>query len=792
MLRTWRAAARSVLRRPGLAATIVATLALAIGANSVIFSAVDAVLLRPRPFPAADRLVRVFERNLSLRQATQLVAPGRLEEWNDRNETFEGLAASYFENMTDTSGPLPERVEAIRTSPRFFAVLGVPPAIGRWPAPQEERFGGPAVIVVSDAFWRRRLAADPAIIGRPLSIGGARRTVVAVMPPSFRYPTASTDIWVPTQAPPFFLEARRARLYAAVGRLKPGVTIEQGQDDLSGVQARLGETFPETDRGWGAALVPLKDSEVGGIRRSLWLLMGAVALVLLAACGNIACLLLADAARRRHEIAVRLALGAERRRVVGQLLREGLVLAAGGSAAGLMLADAGIAAVRRAGDDLPRLAGVHADVRLIAFTLGLGTATSIVFAVGPALVAARQDPAEALARGGRSQVGGRHLVQRVLVAAQVALAIVLLAGAGLLLRSFVRIQSIRPGFDPDGVLTFRMSAQWSERADAVVQRQARTIARLEAVRGVEAAAFSQLLPGGIDVPPIEFRIAGRDPREKTFALGRSVSAGYFRVLRIPLLQGATCSADPAAIPYATVLVTRAFADRFFPGEDPIGHAILVPSQLTDARIVGIVGDVREGGIVKDAEPLIYWCGNNPYWPDPFFLVRLDRAHPASMTEIRAALRDIEPQRAVYAARPLAELVASFLIERRLMTALLAGFSISAAALAMLGLYGILTQFVATRRREIGVRIALGAASHRIVASVVGEAGLVTGAGIVVGLTTALGLAQLLQTMVVGVAVRDPITFVGVPALLSAVAAVASYLPARRAAAIDPMRALREF
>jgi putative ABC transport system permease protein len=788
----WRVAVRSVVRRRGLALAIVLTLTLGIGANAAIFSAIDAVLLRPLPYPASDRLAALYEANASRRQATGLVAPVRLEDWNRENRSFEGLAGSYFENLTDTTGPLPERVVAMRTSPRFFGVLGTPAALGRTPSPEEERFGGPMIAVLSDGFWRTRFDADPSIVGRVLVLGDQRRTVIGVMPASFRYPQANTEMWIPAQlAPAFFTEVfgREARFFTAVGRLKPGVTLEAARDDLAAVQTRLGRQFPRSDQDWSASVVSLKEEQVGGVRRSLWLLFGAVLLVLAAACGNIACLLLADATRREHEMAVRFAIGASRRVVIRQLLLEGLVLAIAGSLLGLFVARFGIQALRAAATRLPRATELTLDWRIVAFTLMLGVLTTVLFALAPALRATRRDVAERLAHGGRTQAGTQHLLQRVLVAAQVTLAIVLLVGAGLLLRSFVRLQQVSPGFDPDHVLAFRMSATWSERGEAVANRQLRTLQRLEAMPGVTDVAISNVLPAGSDWPPSEITIVGRETGEHYFTVIRQVSAGYFKTLRIPILQGATCHDEAQTNARPQVLVNRTFAERFFPNENPLLHEIA--QQRFRAEIVGIVGDVHERGLARDAEPTIYNCGLMPFWPDPFHIVRIDSTRAPTAAALRDALHEVEPRRSVYGITTLTETLSESISEPRLNTILLTMFAATTLLLASIGLHGMLAQFVSQRRREIGLRIALGAQPADVLAQVLWHGAMVVAAGIAAGLAGAFVLARFMSTLVFGISPRDPITFAFVPLVLALIAAIATLVPARRAVRVDPMDALRE-
>jgi putative ABC transport system permease protein len=788
MLHAWRTAGRSIARRSSLALTIVVTLALGIGANTAIFSVIDAVLLKPLPFPAADRLVRLHEVPEARPESTGLVAPVRLEEWNRSTRSFGSLAGSYFENMTETSGPLPERLAARRTSPRFFAVFGVPAAIGRTTSPAEETFGGPAVLVISHGYWHERFGGDAAVVGRALTVGGRARTIVGVMPPSFRYPDAETQAWIPAQMHPGLLSARKARFYTAVGRLKAGVTPDAAEADLNAIQRRLGEAFPETDRGWVSGVVALKEEQVGGLRRSLWLLFVAVGLVLFAACSNVACLLLADEARREHELAVRFALGAPRRTIVTQLVREGLVLAGAGALGGLFIAYAAIGVMRTRVTDLPPSTELVLDVRLLAFTLSLGLATTMLFALVPALKATRKDVAERLARGSRSQVGGGQRLQRALVALQIAVAVVLLIGATLLLRSFSRLQQVAPGFDAEGVLAFRMSASWAERPESVAARQLTTLDRLREVAGVGATAISNVLPGGADYPPSEFTIDGRSPDETLVAVHRQVSAGYFAALQIPLLEGEICRDDPRLDAPPTAVVSRGFADRFFPGETAIGRTI---GGVRSRRIVGIVGDAREQGLATMPAPTLYHCGLLPYWPDPHFIVRTAPDRAVTSHELRRALREIEPGRAVYSATTLTETLDASLASRRLSSMVLGFFAAMALLLVAVGVYGMLAHFVAQRRREIGLRTALGARPLQLMTQIAGYSSRVTLAGVAVGLAGALATTGLMTSLVFELSPRDPWTYTLVLVVIVSIAAAATVIPVSRAVRLDPVKTLRE-
>jgi len=779
---------RGFRRRPVMALTVVATLTLCIGANTAIFSAVDTLLLKPLPYPEADRLVAVHETNWQRLETEGLVAPVRVAEWASAARTLDRIAGCYFENLTDTGAPLPERVEAMRVSPGFLTLFGTPPLRGRTFSPEEERLVAP-VAVISEAFWARRFGRDRAV-GRQLPLGGRSYTIVGIMPASFQAPDATTEVWAPM---PPLTQSREARILTTFGRLKSGVSAADAEVELTRIQSELGRQYPRTDAGWSARVTPLKDEQVGGIRRSLWLLFGAVALVLLAACGNVACLLLADAARREHEIAVRLALGSGRGIVVRQLCLEGLMLACCGAGLGLLVADQGVQLLRHAAPQLPRLRDVTIDGRIIAFTMTVAVLTTLMFSLAPALHATRAGLVGRLAQGGRSVAPGRLGLQRTLVVVQVTLAVMLLTGAGLVVRSFNRLQHVSPGFSPSNVLAFRISAQWSERPDAVAARQFRTLERLKAIPGVTAAAFGSVLPAGAVFTPEEIGIIEQPAAEKRFAEIRMVSGDYFRVLEVPVLRGRSCLDDPRQLRSSEILVNRSFANRFFQDGNPIGRHVVTgtASYARPGEVIGVVSDVRERGLASQVEPMVYLCGLTPYWPDPRYLVRVEDRRRVSMAAVRAAIREIEPARAVYAARPLEEFLAESIAQPRLNAILLSLFAWTTLLLAAVGLYGVLSQIVASRRREIGLRMALGARPGQVLFSVVAQAAAVTGLGIVAGVTGAAALAHVMASLLFGISPRDPLTYAAAPAVLAIVAAIASIVPARRAAAVDPMAALRE-
>ena len=801
-----KSAFRFIRKSPTFSATVILTLALAIGANSAVFSAIDAILLKPLPFPNGDELVRVDQYNPKVSRANPFVAPARVEDWNRLNSTFQAITGYYTEDVSETSGTLPEKVTEAWGAPRFLQVWGVAPALGRDFSAEEMHDGGPSVVLISDRFWRRRFGGDPKAIGKQLRLESYSATIIGVMPASFLFPARDADLWRPS-APDFkYALDRHDTWFTVIGRLKPGMTIAQAQADLATVQAQLGRQYPETDRDLAVKVDALKERTVSGSRQSLLLLFGSVSLLLLIACTNIVALLLARSAQRRHEISVRFSLGAARGVLVWQLLTETFVLALIGSLLGLLLADAASGVFRSLAGQLPRVDEIRLDWRIVLYALGCSVIVTLLCGLIPAMRGTRRDLSGTLAQASRSQVSTRHPLQWLLVGVQVALAVMLLSGAGLLLRSFQAIGRVSPGFDGSHVLTLHISGNYGETVDmkGLTQRIQRTIESLSNLPGVEAAASSAAIPGVSGKYPAEAKIVEMpaDPEHKLTAESRFVSPTYFATVKIPLLDGELCreqtgpanqaGSNPAA-PRIQVMVNRSFTAAYLGSTPASGHHVqLVDNQFMKdpAEITGVVGDAREVGLNNEPVPTIYWCMSAPM-PDPNYLVRTKTA-PMTMAEtVRTRIHDIEPARSVFDVMPLEAHLSDALSEDRLRTILLSFFAATALSLACVGLYGTLSYSVNVRQREVGLRLALGALRSQIVKQFLWQGLVVCILGCVAGFALAVASSRALSGLLYGVSPTDGPTLAGVILVVLTVAVLASLLPSVRASRLDPMQVLRE-
>jgi putative ABC transport system permease protein len=791
-----KSAVRFMRKSPTLSITVILTLALGIGANCAVMSAIDAILLRPLPFPHADRLVAVHEFDRKQPGPQVFVAPIRLEEWNRLSSTFTALTGYYTDDSTESSGELPEKVTVAGVSPRFLQVWGVAPAAGRDFTREEYHSGGPGAALITDRYAVRHFGSAANAIGRPLRLGkggGPGVRVVGVMPPSFAFPVRDVDIWFPVPADAALTQSRTATWYTVIGRLKPGVTIQQANADLATVQAQLGKQYPKPDADLTLNVEGLKAQMVGGVRRSLWTLFGAVSLLLLIACTNVAALLLARTTERRREIAIRFALGASRPAVILQLLTETLVLALAGSAAGLAIVWISGSSFATLAKTLPRVREIAIDWRLVVYTVACALIAAIACGLLPALRLTRRGISGALAQGGRAQVSAGGRLQWTLVGVQVALAVTLLAGAGLMLRSFQALGRVDPGFDPAHVLTFHVSGSWAETANmkALANRINRTIEALRTMPGVEGAATTVMLPGveGMEQTQVDIDEQAHLERKVTAHL-RFVSFGYFDTMKIPMMAGEACreSAD-----YDTAVVNRSFAETYMSGSSPIGYHLSLKAgnlEMPPSRIIGVAADAREQAMDDAPEPTVYECFSAPT-PNPWYIVRT-AGLPGSMAQaIRWKMHQIEPARSVYGIEPLEQHIYDAFGERRLRAVLLSLFALIAASLASIGIYGTLTYVVTGRRREVGLRLALGAAPSSIVQRFLMRGVTVTLVGSLAGLCLAAAFTRALAGMLYGITPTDPATFAGVLTLVFGVGAMASLWPAIRAAHVDPMEVLRE-
>jgi len=792
-----RFAWRSLWKHPSLTLIAVAALALGIGANTAIFSVVQAVLLKPLPFPDPERVIRLID-----------VAPDRLRagatsppdfaDWREQNRVFSHLAAIGIENVNLTGEGEPERLYAGKVSGDFFGALGMKPLLGRPLLPAEDVVGGPNVAVLSTRLWQRRFGGDPGIVGRRLMLNGEPTLVVGVMPAALDLPKGA-ELWQPLRLT--ISEDQRGGHYLRVlGRLAPGVSLARAQTEMSGIAARLGKAHPDTNTDWGIRLAPLQETLVENIRPALFVLLGAVGLVLLIACANVANLLLSRLAAREREVAVRTALGAGRGRLIRQFLTESTLLSLAGGLLGTLLAAVGTPLLLALfGDRIPRAQEVGVDATVFAFTLGLSLLTGLLFGLLPALHASSPDLQSTL-RDGAKGAGDRRgrRTRSSLVFAEVSLAIILLVSAGLLLRSLRELQSVQPGFRPDHALSVQVAlpdgTYGSEEKQSAFYRA--LLPRLAALPGVQHAAAGFPLPLSGNRYRLAFQAEGQ-PAEVT-QLPRAnmafVSPDYFVTLGIPLRQGRVFDGRDGLGGDKVGLVNRSLADSIWPGQNAIGKRFTfdVPANSDSNwfRVVGVVGDVRHLELKEES-------GNQAYLPlfqspsDEAALVIRTTGNPAGLaTAVARAVREIDPGLPVAGVKTLDALLYDSVAEPRAQTFLLSLLAALALALSAVGVYGVLSYSVAERTREIGLRMALGAGAGQILRQLLREGLGIVLAGTAAGLLGALFLARVLGSLLYGVSTHDPLTFVGVPLVLLAVALFATWLPARRATKVEPVVALR--
>jgi putative ABC transport system permease protein len=798
----FQAAIRSLKRSPGFSAVVVLTLAIAIGPMTAIFSVVDAVLLRPPPFENPDRIVQLWTGEGPAPHGP--VSSANFVDWRAMSHSFDAMAAEDFAwfNLTSAAdGTRPERLRGALVSPGFFRALGVRPVLGRGLTADDEQ-PRTHVAILSHSLWTGHFAGDRHVIGREILLDGVRWHVVGVMPPGFTFPgplvQETIDLWAPLAWAPNELQ-RGMRRYGVTARLRPGVTVEQAQADLDRVAARLAADYPADNANTRLRLVPIRTELAGNARRALLVLLGAGALLLLVACANAANLMLARASTRQHELTIRIALGAGRQRIVRQLLTESVVLSAIAAAAGA-LAAVWITALYATLIPAASRADVALDGRVLAFLVTVTVVTGLAFGSAPAWRASTVTIGESLRRDGRSTTAGRgrRSFSSSLVILEVATAVVLLVGAGLLVRSFDRLTNVDPGFDARGVYTTRIVLPSERYADEVRTRRFMDdgLARLRDLRGVANAGAVDYLPFGQSDFHIGMTIDGQEtaPRGEVSAHYRSIAGEYLTAMHIPLLRGRAFTTTDVPNAPLVALVSEAMARRYWPNESPLGHRIRLgnPTDRDPSpwmTVVGIVGDVKHWSFTEKPEPMLYVSLEQQPARSFSFVARLDAERASTVAAVRDVLYSVDPEQPV-SWQPLRNLLDSSVAEPRFRSVFIAAFAFVALTLAIVGLYGLISFGVTQRTRELGVRVALGARRGDIIGLVLQEGVRLAAIGVAVGVVAAFAATRLLVGMLYQVSPTDVATFVVVPVLLLATATVANYLPARRAAAIDPVTALQ--
>ncbi|HZS07631.1 MAG TPA: ABC transporter permease [Blastocatellia bacterium] len=806
LLQDLRYGARALMKKPGFTLIVILTLALGIGANTAIFSVVDAVLLRPLPYKEPERIALVQQHLPKVGWYYGGVSAAELLDYVSGNQTFAELAGYTILSLNLTGEREPQRLQAARVSPGLFPLLGVEPLVGRGFAAEEDKVGRNHVIVLSERLWRKQYGADPGVIGSTVKLDEQPYTVVGVMPARLQFPPTGitfaegVELWTPLALTDEEKQSRRKDSnFNLIGRLKPGVTLEQARGDMAAIAVHIQEQHPDVYQGniyITATAVGLAERTVENVRRLLWILLGAVGLVLLIACANIANLLLARAATRQKEIAIRSALGASRWRIVRQALTESLLLALSGGAVGLLVAVWVMDLIVKFGpENVPRLAEVGPDLRLLAFTLLASLAVGILFGLAPALQSLRLDLTTTLKEAGRAAGRDGARLRSGLVILETALAVVLLVGAGLLINSFVRLLHTPPGFNPRGVVVARTALPAARYPDVergkAVYREA--LERIAALPGVESVGLASNLPLTGEWQ-IGFRVEGGD--EKTFYTAHNtwVSNDYFRAMGIALKRGrAFTDADRANTPPVGV-VNETLARRFWPNEEAIGKRIRWGGWNPGGwlEIVGVAADVKMSALEADSPPTVYM----PAFQIPrlrraaLFIARTSGDPAGLIAALRREVSAVDAELPVYDVQTMNQVVADSVAQRRFTMWLLAIFAVAALVLAAIGLYGVLAYAVAQRTQEIGIRMALGARRADVLALVLGQGMALALTGVAVGLIASFAMTHLMRSLLFGVSATDPLTFAGVAVLLAGVALVACYVPARRATKVDPMIALR--
>lgn len=795
-------ALRKLRGAPAFTLTAVLTLALGIGANTAIFSVVHGVLLAPLPFRHPEQLVRIWSADPGSGTREGAVSAVDLDDWRAQRRAFAEMGGYWFaENgsgMDMTGDGEPQRLQTTFVEPGFFPTLGVQPAIGRLPREDEMHRGGPDhVVVLSYAFWQRQFAGSASVLGRRLTLGGEPYEVLGVMPRDFSYPADRVDVYVPYSTIPDHAipRVRDNRVLAVVARLKDGIPLDRGRAELQAITSRLAQQYAE-DRPWNAAtVVPLRDAMVGTARTGLLVLLGAVAFVLLLACANLASLLLARATARERELAVRAALGAGRGRLVRQLVTESVVLSLLGGVLGLGVAAAGTRALVMIGaKQLPRAEEIGLHPAVLLFALGVSLLTGLVFGVAPAFRATAIDLQSALREGGRGNTTARgQRARHVLVIAEVAIAVVLVAGAGLMARSFVRLLHVDLGFDPTNVLVvnYSIGERHQGTPDAIPTYYAAVLDRVRAVPGVVDVGASKAIPfrGSGERREIvpEGMTLGADEERPAVNLIH-VSDGYFRALGVPVIAGREFRrGDDRTAPIA-FLVNEAFARKFFPGRSAVGRYVMIDT--VHIPIIGVVGDVHQESVEKPAEPMMYVHTLQNPRANVSLVIRTRGAPLSYARAVRDAIWSVDRDQTITAVYTYDSALSDAVARPRFLTTLLALFGMLGLLVGGVGLYGVLAFLVSNRRQEIGVRMALGADAGAIMRSIVSRGLGLAGVGIAIGLVGAMVLTRSMQSMLFGVGATDPLTFAVVAATLLVVAALASYIPGRRASRVDPLVAMR--